>query len=401
MEHPFSGEIRRVEGATRRLVERICAHVPGCVRGLPMPAIRRRRWPPPNRALLPVRHPFDRVHDALVARAATEVAAQPPCDLASRRRGVALQQRRGRHDHPRRAEPALDGVGCGKRLLQGVRALCAAQPFDRQDAPSGRLARGRPARAHRLPVDHDDAGPARAVVAAFLRPGQPEALAEKLQQPPAGRGINAARGAVHLQVHARSLDHLAIMAERRAPSVHSARARRGSAPGCEATLGEEQAREPGDQEQDQRLVRSLVRVGPRCSCRLGGGIRSGASSGDRRLRAVRLAADPACWLRGGRRPGNGRCRRRKRGRGRGRGRGRCSRRGGLGRPRGGQSSRRCGGCRRRRRSCGWCRGRRCGGGGASRSAQASRSARASRSAQAKPSAQASAAEQPWAPRIRP
>ena len=212
VQHPLDREVRRVEGAARRLVQRVRAHVPGRPRGLGVAVIRRPRWPAANRALLPVGHPLDRVHDAAVARAPAEVAAEPAHDLRPAGPRVAFQQRGGRHDHPRRAEPALDGICHRESLLQRVRARRVAQPFDREDVLARRPARGRPARARSLPVDHDDAGPARAVVAALLGPGQPEALAEQLEQPPVGRGINAARSAVHHQVHARRLGHVSLPA---------------------------------------------------------------------------------------------------------------------------------------------------------------------------------------------
>ena len=84
VQHPLHREVRRVEGAARGLVQRVRAHVPGPPPGTPSEAaMRRRRWPSADRALLPVGHPLDRVHDALVARASAEVAAQPANDLRS------------------------------------------------------------------------------------------------------------------------------------------------------------------------------------------------------------------------------------------------------------------------------------------------------------------------------
>ncbi len=212
MQHPLDREVRRVEGAARGLVQRVRAPVPGSLRGQRRTTVLRSRGPPARRALLPVGDPLDRVHDALVARAAAEVAAEPANDLAPAGPGVALEQRRRGHDHPGGAEPALDGVGRGKRLLQGVRTLGAPEPLDRQDVASGRLARGRPARADRLPVDHDDAGPARAVIAAFLGPDEAKAVAQQVQQPPPRRDVEAARDAVHHQGHAHRLGHAAIPA---------------------------------------------------------------------------------------------------------------------------------------------------------------------------------------------
>ncbi len=198
MQHPVDREVRRVDGAARGLVQRVRAPVPGSLRGRGVapsgPAGHRRGepcWPLATHSIASTMLP--------VARAATEVAAQPADDLAPAGPRVALEQRRGRHDHPGRAEPALDGIGRGERLLQGVRTLGASEPLDGQDVLPARPARGRPARPHRLPVDHDDAGAARAVVAAFLGPDQAEALAEQVQQPPPGRDVETAWDAVHHQ----------------------------------------------------------------------------------------------------------------------------------------------------------------------------------------------------------
>ncbi len=244
MEHPLDHDVRRVESAARRLVERLRAHAPGCLRGRRRGAgrgtaarPRRPRRPASRRALLPVRDPLDRVHDALVTRAATEVAAERAHNLTPGGSGVAFQPRRSRHDHPGRAEPALDGIGRREGLLQRVRTLGAAQPFDRQNALPGQPARGRPARPRRLPVDHDDAGPARAVVAALLRSGQPEALAEQLEQPPMGRDVEAARRAVHLQIHARRLVHRAIMVGRSRPPYPRRGCRPSAPPSAPASSG--------------------------------------------------------------------------------------------------------------------------------------------------------------------
>ena len=69
MQHPVDREVGRVDGAARRLVQRVRAHVcPAPSGGNAPPPSPRSRGPPARRALLPVGHPLDRVHDALVAR---------------------------------------------------------------------------------------------------------------------------------------------------------------------------------------------------------------------------------------------------------------------------------------------------------------------------------------------
>ena len=212
MQHPVNLEVCRVEGAARRLVQRIPARVPGRFEGPRHAPCDGSRRPLARRALLAVGHPFDGIQDALIARAAAEVAAQPAADLAPTGPGVALQQRGGGHDHAGRAEPALDGIGRRKCLLEGMRMLRAPEAFDGQDILPGHLAHGRPTGAHDLPVDHDDAGPAGAVIAAFLGPSQAEVLADGVEQPPLRRDVEAAWDAVHHQGHARLPVHVATPA---------------------------------------------------------------------------------------------------------------------------------------------------------------------------------------------
>src|SRR5262249_61978218 len=50
------------------------------------------------------------VDDVLVAGAATEITGEALPDLTLRRRRRVLEQRHRRHDHPRRAEAALQAV---------------------------------------------------------------------------------------------------------------------------------------------------------------------------------------------------------------------------------------------------------------------------------------------------
>jgi hypothetical protein len=42
------------------------------------------------------------------------------------------QQRRATHDHPGRAESALDGIMCDERRLNGMQAVACGQAFDRR-----------------------------------------------------------------------------------------------------------------------------------------------------------------------------------------------------------------------------------------------------------------------------
>ena len=71
--------------------------------------------------------------DALVAGAAAEVARQPLPDLVVGGVGVALEQRRGRHDEPRRAEPALQPVLGLERGLHRAELAVGGEALDGGD----------------------------------------------------------------------------------------------------------------------------------------------------------------------------------------------------------------------------------------------------------------------------
>src|SRR6266550_8605302 len=67
-----------------------------------------------------LRRRLDRLDDVVVAGTAAEVALEPHADLLLGRVGVALEQLLGRHDHARRAEPALETMLVPEGLLQGM-----------------------------------------------------------------------------------------------------------------------------------------------------------------------------------------------------------------------------------------------------------------------------------------
>src|SRR5204863_10097165 len=73
---------------------------------------------------------LNRLDDVHVARAAAEIAADPRADLRLGRLGVLLQQPGGLHDHPRRAEPALEAVLVPERLLERMEVGPGSHPLD-------------------------------------------------------------------------------------------------------------------------------------------------------------------------------------------------------------------------------------------------------------------------------
>src|SRR3954468_7215522 len=160
-----------------------------------------------DRLSLPGGREADRVHDLLVAGAAAQVARQRLADVRVARVGVALQHLVGGDQQPRRAEAALDGAGVDERLLDGgeFRALASVgvllgvlplrrpvparpllgvvrEPLDGHDLAPLDLPGGDEARAHRDAVQPDRAGPALPLLAGVLRAGQPEPLAQHVQQ---------------------------------------------------------------------------------------------------------------------------------------------------------------------------------------------------------------------------
>src|SRR5689334_5090200 len=67
------------------------------------------------------RRQLHRLEDLRVAGAAAEVARERERDRFARRLGVPLEQGRGAHQDPRRAEAALGTAGAVERVLERVR----------------------------------------------------------------------------------------------------------------------------------------------------------------------------------------------------------------------------------------------------------------------------------------
>ena len=125
----------------------------------------------------------DRVDDLLVAGAAAKVARHRRSDHLVARIRVAFQQRRGAHQHPGRAESALESVGGAERLLQGMEGGAAGrQAFDRPHPAAVGLDRQHETRPDRLPVQQYRAGPANALVAADVGTRKAETVPDVVGQ---------------------------------------------------------------------------------------------------------------------------------------------------------------------------------------------------------------------------
>src|SRR5207253_690580 len=69
------------------------------------------------------------LHDLLVARAAAEVPGQRQPHLVLGRLGPLVEQGRGRDQHARRAEAALDAARLDERALESARLAAARGPL--------------------------------------------------------------------------------------------------------------------------------------------------------------------------------------------------------------------------------------------------------------------------------
>src|SRR6266516_1059628 len=136
---------------------------------------------PPSRCVA-LRCPLDRPHDVLVARAPAYLAGQRLPDLRGRRVRVVIEQPAGGQHHARRAEPALELVAAGGTLMDRVEPAVPFQAFHREHPPAVGHGREHRARLHRQLVHPDHAGAAVRGVAAPVRAGEPELIAQEVDQ---------------------------------------------------------------------------------------------------------------------------------------------------------------------------------------------------------------------------
>src|SRR5205814_3522835 len=175
-----------------------------------MPALSRRQ----------LRGPQYRGGDVLVPGGAAQVATDRLARLVPGRVRVLAQVRRDGRDEPRRAEPALQPVTVLERLLYRPEpAVGGTAPFDRGHPAAVHADREQQARAHRRPVHEDGAGAAHAVLAAHVRPGVPEVVAQAVGQQPARGYPGGTRCAVDDEPDVVKLLAHAATAPRQARSV--------------------------------------------------------------------------------------------------------------------------------------------------------------------------------------
>src|SRR5262245_59229231 len=76
---------------------------------------------------------LDRLDDVVVTGAATEVALEEVADLGLARTLVPLEELVGRHDHPGRAEAALEPVLLPEGVLDRMELPVLGEPLDGED----------------------------------------------------------------------------------------------------------------------------------------------------------------------------------------------------------------------------------------------------------------------------
>src|SRR5213593_5261191 len=87
---------------------------------------------------------LDCVEDLGVAGAAAKVTRERPANLVAARARVALEESQRSEQHPRGAEPTLDGAVPDERLLERMERPVALEPADGTDRPPAHRGRGAP-----------------------------------------------------------------------------------------------------------------------------------------------------------------------------------------------------------------------------------------------------------------
>ena len=138
------------------------------------------------------RQPGERVGHGLVAGTAAQVALQRPGRIGP----LLVVQSRDCHDHPGRAEAALESLRVQERLLGRVQfAIAARQALDRGHRLAHRAHRRIDAAVYGHPADVHGTGAAVAGVAPLLDP-EPALLTQEGAQALPGRGRRARRHAI-------------------------------------------------------------------------------------------------------------------------------------------------------------------------------------------------------------
>src|SRR2546427_11631526 len=185
---------------------------------LPFPRMKRASslrltlWPiPPISTAMPLGLPFrglahdarrvvDRLHDVHVTGAAAEIPRDRLADLQLRRLLVLLEQGDGGHHHSGSAEAALQPVLLVEAFLDRMELPVLLEPLDGRDRPLIGLHGEHRARLHRAAVEEHRAGAAVGGIAADVRAGHPEVLAEEMDKERARLDVDVVRRSVDRDV---------------------------------------------------------------------------------------------------------------------------------------------------------------------------------------------------------
>src|SRR2546428_2796378 len=148
----------------------------------------------PQRPIMRVR--LDGVEDLHVPRAPAKVTRERLSNLVAARARVALEEGQRSQQHPRGAEPALDGAVPDERLLERVEPAFALEAADGADRSPAHRGRQHEAARHRPAVEQHRARAADALAAALLDVEDPERVTQHLEQRLAGPHIHLARSPV-------------------------------------------------------------------------------------------------------------------------------------------------------------------------------------------------------------
>src|SRR4030095_2421465 len=129
--------------------------------------------------------------------AAARVALEAEAALLLAHAGAALDQAEAGHDHPGRAEAALEAVVLAEGLLEGVEVPIPGQALDGGDLGPVGLDGQHRAGLDRLAVHHDRAGATRGRVAADIGPGEAQVLPEEVDEQQARLDLSLAPDAVY------------------------------------------------------------------------------------------------------------------------------------------------------------------------------------------------------------
>jgi hypothetical protein len=125
---------------------------------------------------------INRINNMRVARTPAQIALEAMRNLLTRRFWIALEKLHSRHDHARRAIPALQPVLFPKTFLHWMHLAILSQPLNGSDFATIRLDGQNRAGLHGLAIQQNCAGATDAGFAPYVCPGKFAEIAKKMNQ---------------------------------------------------------------------------------------------------------------------------------------------------------------------------------------------------------------------------